>query len=316
MAFVTPAVGGKTAAETVRAGLTRRDRDTAGLIMSGLLLAATLFTLLILVTLLARLFGEAGPYLADRGTSFLTNSIGSDPDQVGVWPGLYGSALVGLAVIVVAIPMGVAAALYLEEYASSKSRLNQFLLVNIRNLAGVPAVIYGVLGFIIFVKWLQPITSGKSVIAAGLTMSVLVLPIVVITSMEAIRAVPQGLRDGGYGVGASRWEVTRDHVLPYAAPGILTGTMLSLSRALGEAAPLIIVGAVTGLLPETSLSGKFTALPILIFSWSGKPQPPGSEHGFTEAAAATGVALLLLVLFFNGAAIMLRNRFERRRVGT
>ena len=143
-----------------------------------------------------------------------------------------------------------AAAIYLEEYASAQNRWTQIILVNIRNLAGVPAVIYGVLGFIIFVKWIDPVTFGDSVIAAGLTMAVLVLPIVVITSMEAIRAVPQGLRDGGFGVGASRWEVTRDHVLPYAAPGILTGTVLSLARALGEAAPLIIVGAITGFLPR------------------------------------------------------------------
>ncbi len=316
MTLITPALAGKSAAETVRAGLTRRERDTAGLVMSALLLLATLFTLLILATVLARLIGEAGPYLGDRGTAFITDSIGSDPDEIGIWPGVYGSALLAMAVVVLAIPMGIAAALYLEEYAITKNRLNQFILVNIRNLAGVPAVIFGVLGFIIFVKWLEPMTAGKSVIAAGLTMSVLVLPIVVITSMEAIRAVPQGLRDGGYGVGGSRWEVTRDHVLPYAAPGILTGTMLSLARALGEAAPLIIVGAVTGLLPETSLTGKFTALPILIFNWSGKAQPPGSEHSFSQAAAATGVVLLVLVLFFNAAAIVLRNRFERRRVGT
>ena len=130
----------------------------------------------------------------------------------------------------------------------------------------MPAVIYGVLGLIIFVEWLAPITSGETVISAALTMAVLVLPIVIITSMEAIRAVPQGLRDAGYGVGASRWEVTRDHVLPYAAPGILTGTVLSIARALGEAAPLIIIGAITGLLPSTSLDGRFTALPMLIYS--------------------------------------------------
>ena len=247
MAFATPALGGETAAASVRAALTRRERDTAGTTMAALLLVATMFTLLILVTLLARLFTEAGPYLIDRGLSFGTEPIGSDPDSIGVWSGLYGSIGIGILVILVAIPMGIAAAVYLEEYASTRNRMTQIILVNIRNLAGVPAVIYGVLGFIIFVKWLKPVTFGDSVIAAGLTMAVLVLPIVVITSMEAIRAVPQGLRDGGFGVGASRWEVTRDHVLPYAAPGILTGTVLSLARALGEAAPLIIVGAITGL---------------------------------------------------------------------
>ena len=130
------------------------------------------------------------------------------------------------------------------------SRIERFIVVNIRNLAGVPAVIYGVLGLTIFVGWLRPVTNGQTVIAAALTLAVLVLPIVIITSSEAIRAVPQGIREAGYGVGATRWEVTRDHVLPYAAPGILTGTVLALARALGEAAPLIILGAITGLLPD------------------------------------------------------------------
>ncbi len=217
--------------------------------------------------------------------------------------------------ILVAIPLGVAAAIYLEEYAST-SRFTQFVLVNIRNLAGVPAVIYGVLGLIIFVGWLRPATQGSTVIAAGLTIAVLVLPIVIITASEAIRAVPQGLRDAGYGVGASRWEVTRDHVLPYAAPGILTGTVLSLARALGEAAPLIIIGAITGFLPSTSIDGKFTALPMLIYSWSGRPDPADSVLGWSNVAAAAGLVLLMLVLAFNAAAIVLRTRFERKRTGT
>ena len=146
-------------------------------------------------------------------------------------------------------------------------------------------------------------------------MAVLVLPIVVITSMEAVRAVPSGLRDAGYGIGASRWETIRDHVLPYAAPGILTGTVLSIARALGEAAPLIIIGAVTGLLPETSLTGFFSAVPILIYQWTGRSQPPNSEFSFTESAAAAGLVLLIIVFLFNAAAIYLRNRFERKRAG-
>jgi phosphate transport system permease protein len=134
--------------------------------------------------------------------------------------------------------------------------------------------------------------------------------------MEAIRAVPQGLRDAGYGVGASRWEVTRDHVLPYAAPGILTGTVLAIARALGEAAPLILIGAITGLLPRTGLTENFTALPMLIFNWSGRPNTPGEEIGWSNVAAAAGLVLLVVVLFFNAAAILLRNRFEKKRVGT
>ncbi|MSV93255.1 MAG: ABC transporter permease subunit, partial [Actinobacteria bacterium] len=172
------------------------------------------------------------------------------------------------------------------------------------------------LGLIIFVGWLKPVTNGGTVVAAALTLAILVLPVVIITSMEAIRAVPMGLRDAGYGVGASRWEVTRDHVVPYAMPGILTGTVLALARALGEAAPLIMIGAITGLLPETSLSGKFTAIPMLIYSWSGRPDSSGGNIGWSNAAAGAGLVLLALVLVFNIIGIFLRNHFEAKRVGT
>ena len=316
MVLTTPAKAGSTAAEAVRTGLTRKDRDVAGMAMLISLLFTLLFTLLILTALLAQVISESSGLLGERGFDFVTSPIGSDPDKIGVWSGLYGSIFIGVFVLLAAIPLGLSAAIYLEEYANTNNRLTRLILVNIRNLAGVPAVIYGVLGFIIFTQWLEPVTNGQSVIAAGLTMAVLVLPIVVITSMEAIRAVPSGLRDAGFGVGASRWEVTRDHVLPYAAPGILTGTVLSIARALGEAAPLIIVGAITGLLPETSLSGKFTAIPILIYQWTGRPKPPNSEFAFTESAAAAGVVLLVIVLLFNASAIYLRNRFEKTRVGS
>jgi phosphate transport system permease protein len=314
MAIVSSSVRSSTQ-ESVRAGLTRRDRNVAGLVLHVLLLLAVLTTLLILFTLLVRLMSPAMPVFRERGFGFLTGTIGSDPDKVGIWPGIYGSFFIGLGIVVIGIPLGIAAAIYLEEYASD-SRFNRFIVVNIRNLAGVPAVIYGVLGLTIFVGWLDPVTQGKTVIAAALTLVVLVLPIIIITSSEAIRAVPQGLRDAGYGVGASRWEVTRDHVLPYAAPGILTGTVLSLARALGEAAPLILIGAITGLLPRTSIDGAFTALPMTIYSWSSKADVPGSVLGFENVAAAAGVVLLALVLFFNIIAVVLRNRYERKRTGT
>lgn len=316
MALITPSAAGVAARDVVAATLTRRDRDTKGLALVVLLLIAAGMTMLILFVLLAQIVVQAWPVVEAQGFDFVTSTIGSNPATAGVWPGLYGSFFIGLGVVVVSIPLGLSAAIYLEEYASGRSWLVRMILVNIRNLAGVPAVIYGVLGLILFVEWLEPVTSGETVITAGLTMAVLVLPIVIITSMEAIRAVPQGLRDAGYGVGASRWEVTRDHVLPYAAPGILTGTVLSIARALGEAAPLILIGAVTGLLPSTSFDGFFTALPILIFDFSSRPDTPGAEIGWTNAAAAAGLVLLVLVLFFNAAAILLRNRFEKRRVGT
>jgi phosphate transport system permease protein len=314
MPLMTPQKAGQTAGEVTAAALTSSKRDTAGIVMLVALLITIVSTLLILFVLLAQVFGDSIPVWQNEGTSFLTNTIGSDPSTTGIWPGLYGSIVIGIGVMLLSVPIGVGAAIYLEEYAPSNF-LSRAIIVNIRNLAGVPAVIYGVLGLIIFVGWLKPITGGASVLSAAFTMAVLVLPVVIITSMEAIRAVPDGLRDAGYGVGSSRWEVTRDHVLPYAAPGILTGLVLSLARALGEAAPLIILGAITGLLPETSLTGRFTAIPMLIYNWSGRPDVAGVDVSWTNAAAAAGVTLLVLVLAFNAMAIYLRNRFEKKRVG-
>jgi len=299
----------------VRQAITQQNRHLPSIALSVTLLIAVTFTLLTLFSLLARIVTQAIPAFSERGTSFLSGTIGSEPDKVGIWPGLFGSFAIGIGVLLIAVPLGIGAAIYLEEYAE-QNRLNRFVVVNIRNLAGVPAVIYGVLGLIIFVGWLKPVTNGGTVVAAALTLAILVLPVVIITSMEAIRAVPMGLRDAGYGVGASRWEVTRDHVVPYAMPGILTGTVLALARALGEAAPLIMIGAITGLLPETSLSGKFTAIPMLIYSWSGRPNSSGGNIGWSNAAAGAGLVLLALVLVFNIIGIFLRNHFEAKRVGT
>jgi phosphate transport system permease protein len=314
MALASPASAATTAADVVRTSLTRRRADISGMVMLVLLLAAVAGSLGVLVLLLGQVITEGWPALSQRGTGLLTESIGSEPDKIGIWPGLYGSFFIGLGVILVALPLGIGAAVYLEEYARP-NRVTRFIQVNIRNLAGVPAVVYGVLGLTLFTDWFDFITQGKTVIAAALTMAILVLPIVIITAMEAVRAVPQGLRDAGYGLGSSRWEVTRDHVLPYAAPGILTGVVLSMARALGEAAPLIILGAVTGLLNETSLTSSFTAIPMVIFDWSSNADTASSTLSFSEMAAAASVVLLVLVLFFNAAAILLRNRFERKRAG-
>jgi len=314
MAIVTESQRSITRSE-VHQTITRQSKHLPSIALGVTLLIAVSFTLLTLFALLARIVTQAIPALTEKGTGFLTDTIGSEAGKVGIWPGLFGSFGIGLGVLVIAVPLGVGAAIYLEEYAKQNT-MTRFIVVNIRNLAGVPAVIYGVLGLIIFVGWLKPVTNGGSVIAAALTLAILVLPIVIITSMEAIRAVPRGLRDAGYGIGASRWEVTRDHVIPYAMPGILTGTVLSLARALGEAAPLIMIGAITGLLPETSLSGKFTAIPMLIFSWSGRPDSGESSVGWSNAAAAAGLVLLVLVLAFNIVGILLRNHFEAKRVGS
>jgi phosphate transport system permease protein len=213
-------------------------------------------------------------------------------------------------VVVIAFPLGIAAAVYLEEYAPN-TKLTRFIDINIRNLAGVPAVVYGILGIVIFVKLLEPITGGKSVISGGVTMAILVLPIVIITSAEALRAVPDSIREAGFGVGATRWEVIRHHVLPSAAPGILTGTVLSLSRALGETAPLILIGAITGFLYfgdqsfVEQLQGPFTSLPTIIYSWSKQPN-------LRTLVPAAIVVLLGVVLLANTAAIVLRNRYEQK----
>jgi phosphate transport system permease protein len=218
-----------------------------------------------------------------------------------------------MAVIVAlfAFPIGILTAVYLEEYAPD-NRLTRFINVNIRNLAGVPSVVYGLLGLSIFVITLKDLTGGRSMIAGGITLAVLVLPIVIITSAEAVRAVPRALREAGYGVGASRWEVTRLLVLPYAAPGILTGTVLALSRALGETAPLILVGAVLGGFTTGNKSvleqvfGSYTALPVMVFDWARRPQA-----NFRELTAAAIIVLLVVTLLANTIAIVLRNRYER-----
>jgi phosphate transport system permease protein len=307
--LLTPA----TRREAIRRALVKRDRSIAGTLLHVAIIFATLFTLLTLLTLLGRVFAQALPMFRERGTAFLNDTIGSEPAEIGIWPGLYGSFWIGVGVVVLTLPIGVAAAVYLEEYAKPH-RITGIIRANIRNLAGVPAVIYGVLGLILFVKWLKPVTQGETVLAASFTLAVLVLPIIIITASEAISAVPQSLREAGYGVGATKWEVTRDHVLPYAAPGILTGMVLSLARALGEAAPLILVGAITGLLPATGLTERFTALPILIFNWSGRPSRPGPVN-WENAAAAAALVLLVLCLIFNIGAVILRRRFERKRTG-
>ena len=225
--------------------------------------------------------------------------------------------------ILLSFPIGIGAGVYLEEYAKP-TRMTRFIQLNIRNLAGIPSVVYGILGLVVFVQNLDFFTGGRSIIAAGITLAILVLPIIIITTSEAIRAVPAGLREAGLAVGATRWEATRDHVLPYAAPGILTGTMLAIARALGEAAPLILIGAITGRLASApgqslldKLQGKFTAMPIVIFGWSNEVNKPGRKTGltFTDLTSAAIVVLLVMVLVLNVAAIVLRNRFERARQG-
>jgi len=315
MAVTTPAsIASSFAPEAVRRRLTQGKRDVAGVTFRTALQIALAIALVILGVLLVDVWADGSSVLLERFSGFMSGTLQSRPELAGIAQGLRGSFWIGVFVVVLAFPLGVGAALYLEEYAA-RSRLTRIIDINIRNLAGVPSVVYGILGFTIFVKSLGGVTGGRTVIAAGITLAILVLPVVIITSAEAIRAVPQGLREAGFGIGATRWEVTRDHVIPYAAPGILTGTVLSLARALGEAAPLILVGAVTGRLGDNpslldigALDSRFTAMPNVITSWAGQPDPE-----FRQNTAAAIIVLMAVVLIANSAAILLRNHFEKKR---
>jgi phosphate transport system permease protein len=294
-----------------RTQLNKTGINWRSVIFEGILLLSLLVSLAILFTLIADVVQRGLPVLQERGAEFLTSPSSSRASRAGIVQGLFGTLMMAVVVALFAFPIGILTAVYLEEYAPD-NRLTRFINVNIRNLAGVPSVVYGLLGLSIFVITLKGLTGGTTMIAGGITLAVLVLPIVIITSAEAIRAVPGALREAGYGVGASQWEVTRLLVLPYAAPGILTGTVLSLSRALGETAPLILVGAVLGGFStgnKTALQqifGSFTAMPVMVYDWARKPQAD-----FRELTAAAIIVLLIVTLLANTIAIVLRNRYER-----
>jgi phosphate transport system permease protein len=251
---------------------------------------------------------------------FLRRKQSSDPVIAGVRTAILGSLWTISITILFAFPLGVMAAIYLEEYASD-NWLNRIIQTNINNLAGVPSIIYGILGLAIFVRALEPLTSGtlfgftdpttangRTILSAGLTLGLLVLPLIIINAQEAIRAVPGSLRRASYGIGATKWQTVWSHVLPNAIPGILTGTILAISRALGETAPLVVIGASTVIFfdPESPFS-KFTTLPIQIYQWTSRPQ---DEFRFLAAAAI--IVLLILLLSLNATAVLLRNRFSRR----
>jgi phosphate transport system permease protein len=302
-----------TTSEIVQRTLRRKRIDLAGQIFQVLLLLALLISLLFLVVLLFDIVSKAIPTFQERGADVVTGTVSSLPERAGVSQGISGSLFLVAFVVVIAFPLGIGAAIYLEEYAAD-TRFNRFINTNVRNLAGVPSVVYGLLGLALFVKLFGSFTGGRSVMSAGITLAILVLPIVIITSAEALRAVPNSIREAGYGVGATKWEVIRSHVLPNAAPGILTGTVLSLSRAIGETAPLLMVGAVSGFFAVNTeglidrLQSQFTALPVLVYNWSRLPEP-----GFREdLVPAAIVVLLVLTLSANAIAILLRNRYDRK----
>ena len=303
------------ATEQVRRALSGRRADVWGFVFQLLLLFTLVFALAVLVVLLVDVARTAIPYLRDRGGEVFESGLSSLPANAGMRTGLIGTIYLGVFVLVLALPLGVCAAVYMEEYAKD-TKLTRFINTNIRNLAGVPAIVYGILGLAIFVELLSPITGpeveGRSLLAGGLTIALMVLPIVIITTQEALRAVPKSIREAGFGVGATRWEVIRSHVLPYAAPGVLTGSVLAMARALGETAPLIMVGATTGFLATeggilASLQQRYTSLPTLVFAYVKKPQ-----EEFQQLAAATILVLIVFIFFVNLTAILLRNRYERK----
>jgi phosphate transport system permease protein len=296
------------ATEAVERRLRGGGLDVRSVVVEGLLLLSLAVSLGVLLVLLADIVIRALPVLTERPIDFLTSPLSARPENAGIVQGLIGSLTLIFIVVLLAMPFGVGAAIYLEEYASD-NWLARFIRTNIRNLAGVPAIVYGLLGLAVFVTL---IGLGNTLIAGGLTLAALVLPVVVITTSEALRAVPNSIREAAFGVGATRWETVRSHVLPYAAPGIFTGTILSLARAFGETAPIIMVGAIVGtfnsvLGPIDQLFERFTALPTIVYNWSREPQDE-----FRALTAAAIVVLLVVILLVNAVAIWLRNRFERR----
>ena len=298
---------------TVELALRGQRSDVRGRIFAGALLLTLLLSLLVLLVLLGTVIGSAWPVLSSRGLGFLNGNLSSFEDRAGVRQGLIGSLVLISFVAVIAVPLGIAAAVYLQEYARD-TPLNRILITNIRNLAGVPSIVYGILGVVVFAQTLRSVTGGLSYITGGLTLAVLVMPFMIIITMEALRAVPRGIREAAYGVGATRWEVVRSHVLPYAAPGVFTGAILALARAFGETAPLLLVGAITGYLTPggsgnviETLKGRYTALPMIIYNWARQP-----GEGWRHLTAAAVVALLAVILVVNLVAILLRNRYERK----
>jgi phosphate transport system permease protein len=253
-------------------------------------------------------------------SQFISSPQSSNPEKAGVRTAILGSLWTIAITILFSFPLGVGAAIYLEEYASDNF-VNRLIQTNINNLAGVPSIIYGMLGLTIFVRVLETFTSGKmlgtvdpttangrTIISAGMTLGLLILPIIIINAQEAIKAVPDSLRQASFGLGATQWQTIWHHVLPNALPGILTGTILAISRAIGETAPLVVVGASTFITVDpTSPFSKFTTLPIQIWQWTARPQDE-----FRNIAAAAIIVLLMLLLALNATAVLLRNRYSRR----
>lgn len=287
-------------AATISGPGNRGDR-IAGRVFFGFLLFSLAVGFVTLGALIVDVLIDGVPYL---GEQLLLNSPSIDPAKAGARPAILASLYLGVLLIAFSVPIGVGTAVYLEEYAHRDRWYNRFLELNIQNLAGVPSIVYGILGLAFIVRGLD---LGRVLLAGAIILTLVVLPTVIVASREAIRAVPDSIRQGAYAVGATRWQVVRRQVLPAAIPGMATGSILGVSRGIGETAPLLLVGALTFVSVNPTLMGPYTALPIQIFQWLGRPQ---EEFKFLAAAAI--IVLLLMLLTLNAFAIWLRNRYQKK----
>ena len=298
--------------DSLRRGLARRKLFDRVFVVVGM--TVMLLCLAVLAILFIDLVRDGAPRF---GWAFFTNFASRKAEIAGILAAWVGTSLIMLVTAVCAVPVGVAAAIYLEEYAP-KNWFTAIIEINVTNLAGVPSIVYGLLALGLFV---YQFNLGQSIAAAGLTLALLILPIVIVATREAIRSVPKAIREAAYGLGATRWEVTKDHVLPYSTGGVLTGMILGLSRAIGETAPIITLGALSfiAFLPESPvtsefpfvsfkwLSDPFTAMPIQMFNWVSRP-----DQAFQSNAAAAGAILLCMTLLMNAVAIWIRFRFRKK----
>ncbi|MEL6320748.1 MAG: phosphate ABC transporter permease PstA [Cyanobacteria bacterium J06626_14] len=268
---------------------------------------ATFSAIFVLAFLIADFLSDGLPTL---NWNFIQSGPSRRPERAGIWPPLVGTIYLLIITAAVAFPIGVGSGIYLQEF-SKDNWFTRFIEINISNLAAVPSIIYGLLGLFVFARVLSFITGGRSIIAGGLTLALLILPVIIVATREALKAIPDSIRMGGMALGATRWQTVRAHVLPPAIPGIMTGTILALSRAIGETAPLIAVGAVAFVpfAPSFSIEGlqsQFSALPIQIFNWVSRPQ-----EEFHSIAASAIIVLMLVLLTMNATAIFIRNKFQR-----
>lgn len=285
-------------------GDTLKGRYRWDAIFAGLAWVAVVLSVLVLTVLLLDIIVDGAPAL---NWTLLSEFPSRKPEEAGMKSAIVGSIWMMVTVAVLAFPIGVGAGIYLEEFAED-TWYAKLIEININNLAGVPSIIYGLLGLGVFVRWMEPLTGGRSIMSGAFTLALLILPVIIVATREALRAVPDSLRLAGYALGATRWQVVRDQVFTIALPGILTGTILALSRAIGETAPLITIGALTfiSFLPE-NLQSMFTVMPIQIYNWVSRPQ-----QEFHTIAAGGIIVLMVALLVMNALAIFLRNKFQRR----